>query len=282
MINSQLEHDYAKALAALINAGVWDPIEDLQAIMSKHFSSGVLPDSKRLASFRQDVADRCARTPLGHILGYVDFADLRFVVGSGVFVPRVQSMAIVQWIEQNLSLDDRSTVYDLCAGVGAIGLAIWSRTSAKVVCVEIDAIAQIYLKRNIQRLNNDGPGVTLCEADITQIEAFESVRGSADVIVSNPPYVPQDTVLLPEWGVHHPATAIFAPDEGTALIEASARLANSLLKPCGTLLIEHGESQEQQVGSILEVHGFSSICTFVNEHFSDATGPSVTTVGTKV
>ncbi|NUU38434.1 methyltransferase [Pseudomonas sp. C2B4] len=249
--------------------------------MSKHFNTGGPIDPQRMSGFRQDVAERCARIPLGHILGYADFADVRFVVGSGVFVPRIQSMAIVQWIEQNLSLDAQSTVYDLCAGVGAIGLAIWSRTAANVVCVEVDEIAQTYLKRNILRMSAGEQEVALCEANINQIDAFESARGSVDVVVANPPYVPQNTVLLPEWGVNHPAGAIFAPDEGVALIQSTARLAYSLLKPRGTLLIEHSESQEQQVGFILKSHGFCSICTSVNEEFSDATGSSVITVGVK-
>ena len=281
MIHSQFEYDRAKALEALTDAGVWDPVQDLQAIIGKHFSAGGPLDPQRMAGFRQDVAERCARIPLGHILGYADFADLRFVVGSGVFVPRIQSMAIVQWIEQNLSLDARSTVYDLCAGVGAIGLAIWSRTAAKVVCVEVDPIAQTYLKRNILRMSAEEQGVTICEANINRIDDFDSARGCVDVVVANPPYVPQDTVLLPEWGVNHPAGAIFAPNEGVALIQATARLANLMLKPRGTLLIEHGESQEQQVGLILKNHGFCSIRTSVNEGFSDTTGSSVITVGIK-
>jgi release factor glutamine methyltransferase len=281
MTNSQFEYDRAKARAALEGAGVWDPVQDLQAIVDKHFNTGGLPDPKRMAGFRQDIAERCARIPLGHILGYTDFADLRFVVGSGVFVPRIQSMAIVRWIEQNLILDSRSIVYDLCAGVGAIGLAIWSRTAAKVVCVEMEATAQTYLERNIVRMGVGDQEVTLCRANINRTDAFESATGCVDVVVANPPYVPRGTELLPEWGINHPAAAIFAPDEGVALIQATARLASLVLKPKGTLLIEHGESQEQQVGFILKNHGFSSICTSINERFSDATGPSVITVAIK-
>ncbi|QXI26841.1 N5-glutamine methyltransferase family protein [Pseudomonas vanderleydeniana] len=282
MIHPPIEHEQATALDSLTRAGVWDPAGDLKAIAGKHFPPGAEPDRQRLSMFRLDVAERCARTPLGHILGYADFADLRFVLGSGVFIPRLQSMAIVRWIEQNLALDSRSTVYDLCSGVGAIGLALGTRTGASVVCVENDALAQAYLRRNIHRLCPGRHDVILYESDITRLDRFEQARCSVDVVVSNPPYVPAGTELLPEWGVHHPSEAIYANDQGIGLIEASARLASFILKPDGTVLIEHGEAQGDKVRSMLGRHGFGSIRTFVDGRFGDSTGPAVVTVGSKL
>ncbi|NVZ26491.1 peptide chain release factor N(5)-glutamine methyltransferase [Pseudomonas gingeri] len=281
MIHSQLEHEHVTALENLTKAGVWDPLGDLRAIAGKHFSSGLEPDGHRLSAFQLDVAERCARTPLGHILGYTDFADLRFVVGSGAFIPRLQSMAMVRWIEENLPLDSHSMVYDLCSGVGAIGLSIWSRSGARVVCVENDPIAQAYLGRNIHRLCQGRPDVTLCEGDISRLDKFEQARGSVDVVVSNPPYVSAGTELLPEWGIHHPSGAIYAGDQGGELIEASARLADLILKPKGALLIEHGEAQGHRVRSLLEQYGFDSVRTCVDGRFGDSTGPAVVTVGRK-
>ncbi|MFJ4372142.1 N5-glutamine methyltransferase family protein [Pseudomonas japonica] len=278
MILCAFEHHQAMALRKLDGAGVWDPLGDLRALTDKHFSPDRALDAQRLDSFRSDVAERCARIPLGHILGYVDFGEQRLLVGSGTFVPRRQSLAMVRWIERNLALSRESTVYDLCAGVGAIGLAIWAGSAARTVCVEHDSTAQAYLRRNIQRVDARHE-VSLLAADITCLEAFEHARGGVDVVVSNPPYVPHGTELLPEWSRHHPPAAVFAGQRGGELIAASARLAAALLRPGGVLLVEHGEAQSAQVGSLLEAQGFHSIRHCHDDDFSDATGPSVFTVG---
>ncbi|WBG61837.1 N5-glutamine methyltransferase family protein [Pseudomonas citronellolis] len=270
------------ALLALQRAGVWDPHGDLQAIAERYEGDDGAAAQAAVEHFRQDIAERCARIPLGHILGHVDFGDLRLVVGSGVFIPRQQSLALVEWVLDNLALDERALVYDLCAGSGAIGLSLWARTGAQVVCVERDAVPSLYLQRNICRVGAEGQGVRAQAADVARLPDFESARHSADLVVCNPPYVPEGMLLEPEWGVHHPQAAIFAHAQGVGLIQASSQLAWLLLKPGGTLLLEHAESQIEQVHTILTAAGFSAINTLQNEAFSDATGPSVLTSGVKV
>jgi len=278
MILSAFEHHQAVALRELSEAGLWDPLGDLRAITDKHFRADRALDARRLDAFRDDIAERCARIPLGHVLGYADFGEQRLLVGSGTFVPRRQSLAMVRWIERNLALTGDSTVYDLCSGVGAIGLSIWAGSGARTFCVDSDATARAYLRRNIRRLDAQRE-VSVLAADISRPEAFAAGHGCADVVVSNPPYVPAGSELLPEWGCHHPPGAIYAREEGAELIAASARLAARLLRPGGVLLIEHGESQAEQAASALEQHGLHSIRHCQDDDFSDATGPSVFTLG---
>lgn len=266
------------ALRELADAGVWDPGADTTALAAKHFEGIGAIDEQRVQAFRADVAERCARIPLGHILGYVDFGFLRLMVGSGAFVPRRQSLAMVRWIERNMSLDGQSGVYDLCAGVGALGLSIWTATGARVTCVESDPTARAYLQRNIGRLGAERR-LTIRAADITREEAFDQDRGQIDVVVANPPYVAPNTELLPEWSLHHPHGAIYAAAEGGELIEACARVASTVLKPDGALLVEHGEFQAEQVGTLMRRHGFLSISHCVDDDFGDVTGSSVFTVG---
>lgn len=272
--------DQTAALHALSKAGVWDPVGDLRAIAGKHFGGNPAVDERRLTAFHADVAERCARIPLGHILGFARFASLELLVGSGSFIPRQQSLGLLRWIECNLALDQSARVYDLCAGVGAIGLAIQAATQARVVCVETDATACAYLQRNIQRLGCQR-SVSLLEADVTDLEPFSADRGRVDVVVANPPYVPPEVELLPEWRIHHPAAAIYAGEQGGELVEACARLASGLLKDGAPLLIEHGENQIGQVAALLRGQGFVSVEHCVDDQYSDATGPSVFTLGRK-
>lgn len=278
MILCAFEHHQAVALRELSEAGLWDPHGDLRAITDKHFNPDHALDAQRLDAFRDDIAERCARIPLGHILGYADFGEQRLLVGSGTFVPRLQSLAMVRWIERNLALTSESMVYDLCAGVGAIGLSIWAGSGARVACVDSDSTAQAYQRRNIRRLDAQRE-VSALAADITRPEAFIDDHGQVDLVVSNPPYVPPDVELLPEWSRHHPPAAIYAREQGSELIAASVRLAANLLRAGGTLLIEHGDSQSGQVAMLLEQYGFHSIKHCQDDDFSDATGPSVFTVG---
>jgi len=278
MILSAFEHHQAMALRDLSGAGLWDPVGDLRALTDKHFSGDRALDARRLDAFRADVAERCARIPLGHVLGYVDFGEQRLLVGSGTFVPRRQSLAMVRWIERNLALNGDSTVYDLCAGVGAIGLAIWAGSGARTVCVDSDSTAQAYLRRNIQR-HDAQREVSLFAGDITRPDSFAPARRCVDVVVSNPPYVPAGAELLPEWSRHHPPGAIYAREQGAELIAASARVAATLLRPGGVLLVEHGEAQREQVAAVLDEHRFEAIRHCQDDDFSDATGASVFTVG---
>lgn len=278
MILCAFEHYQSMALRELSEAGLWDPLGDLRAITDKHFSPDRALDARRLDAFRDDIAERCARIPLGHVLGYADFGEQRLLVGSGTFVPRRQSLALVRWIERNLALTGDSTVYDLCAGVGAIGLSIWAGSGARVHCVDSDTTAQAYLRRNIRRLDAQRE-VSVLAADITRPEAFIQAHGRVDLVVSNPPYVAPGTDLLPEWSRHHPPGAIYAREQGAELIGVSARLAANLLRPGGMLLVEHGEVQSAQVAALLHAHGFLGIHQCQDDDFSDATGPSVFTLG---
>lgn len=278
MILSAFEHHQAMALRDLSGAGLWDPVGDLRALTDKHFSMDRALDARRLDAFRADVAERCTRIPLGHVLGYVDFGEQRLLVGSGTFVPRRQSLAMVRWIERNLALNSDSTVYDLCAGVGALGLAIWAGSGARTICVDSDCTAQAYLRRNIQRLDAQRE-VSLFAADITRPDSFSPARRSVDLVVSNPPYVPPGTELPPEWSRHHPPRAIYACEQGAELIAASVRLAATLLRPGGVLLIEHGAAQHEQVAVLLDEYRFDAIRHCQDDDFSDATGASVFTVG---
>lgn len=150
-----------------------------------------------------------------------------------------------------------------------------------MVCVEKDPTALTYLQRNLHRLGASKYGAIYQSASITNLADFQTAGGTVDVVVSNPPYVPEGTLLQPEWSENHPRESIFAHDEGKGLIEASACLASLLLKPGGTFLLEHSEDQSGQVHIILDSAGFHNVHTLLTEEFSDATGPSVITIGVK-
>lgn len=267
----------AKARVQLEAAGVWDPDNDLDSLVDRFI---VRADKQRaLDEFRLAVSERCNRIPLGHIVGTVAFDELSLVVGSGVFIPRPHSTVIHKWLDET-ELATGTCALDLCAGSGAIGLAIARRRpDLDVTCVEREDVAVNYLKRNIARLATKNVQVSAAQADVYDTKAFARFRQQVGLIVANPPYVPQKAQLQPEWGDHHPKAAVYSGTDGLDLTRQIITLATTLLTPDGWLVIEHGEDQASAVRELFEQHQLTEIRTVIDRQASDTTGTSVMTVG---
>jgi release factor glutamine methyltransferase len=235
-----------QARAMLQESGVWDLEEDLSCLIDRYIER--VDKGRAIEEFMLAVQERCNRIPLGHIVGMVEFDEMSLVVGSGVFIPRPHSKIIHKWLETSAALRPGASVLDLCAGSGAIGLAIARRRpDLKVTCVEFYEIAVQYLKRNIDRLACNGIRVNHLQADIRDEQAFTRFTHQVGLIVANPPYVPQAQELLPEWSDHHPQASVYSGADGLELIRQIISLANQLLSREGWLVIEHGEEQAQAV-----------------------------------
>ncbi|AZF42231.1 Para-amino-L-phenylalanine methyltransferase [Pseudomonas sp. R1-43-08] len=267
----------AQARVLLEEAGVWDPDNDLSSLVDRFIAR---TDRQRaLDEFRLAVSERCNRIPLGHILGIVEFDELPLVVGSGVFIPRPHSSVIHKWLDGS-ELAQGARVLDLCAGSGAIGLAIARRRpDLDVTCVEFEQVAVNYLKRNIARLATKNVHVNALQADIRESKAFAHFGEQIGLIVANPPYVPRKMQLQPEWGDHHPTAAVYSGADGLDLIRQITALAITLLISGGWLVIEHGEDQAQVIRKLFGQHQLTEIQTVIDRKSSDATGTSVITIG---
>jgi release factor glutamine methyltransferase len=267
----------AHARNLLIEASVWDLDNDLNCLVDRFL---VRANKERaLDEFMLAVNERCNRIPLGHIVGAVEFDELPLVVGSGVFIPRPHSIVIHKWLD-DAQLEKGARVFDLCAGSGAIGLAIARRRpDLGVTCVEFDEVAVRYLNRNIARMAVKGIQVNALQADIRDTSAFSRFTGQIALIVANPPYVPQGLELLPEWSSHHPQASVYSGADGLDLTRQIIALAVDLLLPQGWLVIEHGEGQAQAMRQLFERHKLTEVQTVIDHAASDSTGSSVMTVG---
>ncbi|MHC8411701.1 HemK/PrmC family methyltransferase [Pseudomonas sp. Hz4] len=270
----------SQARAMLQASGVWDLEEDLSCLIDRYIER--VDKSRALNEFMLAVKERCNRIPLGHIVGMVEFDEMPLVVGSGVFIPRPHSKIIHKWLETSAALRPGASVLDLCAGSGAIGLAIARRRpDLKVTCVEFDEIAVQYLKRNIDRLACKGGQVNHLQADIRDKQAFTRFTDQVGLIVANPPYVPQFQELLPEWSDHHPRVSVYSGTDGLELIRHIISLANQLLSREGWLVIEHGEEQAKAVRELFKQSQLTNTQTVIDKEASDASGSSVMTIGCK-
>lgn len=210
--------------------------------------------------YRDLVERRARREPLQHITGTAPFRQLELAVGPGVFVPRPETELLVQ-----LTLDlvrvwrgageTHPGVIDLGTGSGAIALAVASEDPAsRVTAVEREPAALEWTRRNLA-----GSRVRLLESDYRDV-TVESA-GRFCVVVTNPPYVPDGEIPEdPEVRDYDPPTALYGGDEtGMTFPCAAMDTAVRILRPGGSFVMEHAESQVAAVARALEDRGFRDI-----------------------
>jgi release factor glutamine methyltransferase len=205
------------------------------------------------------LARRCGREPLQHLTGRAPFRRIELLVGPGVFVPRPETEVLVEAAVAELldSHDGPALVVDLCTGSGAIALAVADEVpQAQVVALERESAALAWARRNVA-VQAAGGGVELRAGDVTEAIApggvLADLVGRVDVVVANPPYIPDGAVPREvEVARHDPAAALFGGgDDGLDVPRAVVVTAAALLRPGGLLLMEHGEPQGAQTRALL-------------------------------
>jgi release factor glutamine methyltransferase len=191
------------------------------------------PDPEFFDLFDQAVSERARRTPLQHITGTAPFGPVQLHVGPGVFIPRPETEALLEWaLAQPLPRD--AVILDLCTGSGALAIALASqRPGARVIAVDDDADALEYARRNAA-----GTTVRVVHGDVTDGHLLPELAGIVDMVVANPPYIPAGTELEPEVAQHDPAHALFGGADGMSVIGPLIRGAVRWLKPAGLLAVE--------------------------------------------
>jgi release factor glutamine methyltransferase len=250
---SLLLDEIAVATVRLAGAGVDSPRTDAE-IIAAHVH-GVrrgelhrVPDAGFDPRFWDEVARREAREPLQHITGLAHFRYAELEVGPGVFVPRPETEVMTGWAIDRLREMDvaEPLVADLGTGSGAIALAIAQEVPrSRVHALEADPLARQWAKRNILRSSDYAPHtagrVLLHEADFAG--GLPELTGTADLVISNPPYVPLGAGLPPEVSEYDPATALWGGEDGLAAIRVIEKAAAVMLRPGGLVAVEHGEQQ---------------------------------------
>ena len=193
--------------------------------------------------------------PLQYLTGTAPFRHLDIQVGPGVLVPRPESELLVEAVLQHIkNLPQPVSVVDLGAGSGALSLAIATEAPAsRVIAVEKSPEALVWLKKNVSHIAEN---VRVVEGDVADV----LLGIKCDVVIANPPYIPQRQQLPRDVEAFEPHVALFGGPTGLEIphmfIEAAARL----LKPQGVLVIEHGEDQAEEIAKLLDVD-FSEVAS---------------------
>ncbi|WP_217183539.1 peptide chain release factor N(5)-glutamine methyltransferase [Streptomyces sp. AC495_CC817] len=258
------------AVQRLADAGVADPVVDAELLAGHVLSAGrgevqaalvrgSAMTEQDAAAFESLVARRAAREPLQHITGTAPFRHRELAVGPGVFVPRPETETVVQFaIDALLNAAEPEPIgIDLGTGSGAIAIAMATEVPhARVFAAELSADAFPWAQRNTEGIEN----LTLVNEDLAT--AFADLEGSASVVISNPPYVPDAAVPRDvEVRLFDPAMALYGGEDGLDVVRVLSTRALALLRPGGLLVIEHGELQGAQIRQLLESDGWRAAAT---------------------
>ncbi|MGW4123862.1 peptide chain release factor N(5)-glutamine methyltransferase [Nocardia sp. NPDC004711] len=256
-----------EAVEILAAAGVHSPQAD-----AEHLAAHVLGvDRGRLAlmpmltpdqleEYRKLVARRAERVPLQHLTGTAAMGEIDLAVGPGVFVPRPETELLFAWALAQLEAlghEHQPIVVDLCTGSGALALAVaHARPDAQVHAVELDTEALAWARRNARQLADEGDTpIDLHAGDVTDPALLEQLNGRVDVVVCNPPYIPEDAELDPEVIDHDPHRALFGGPDGLSVIRPMTATIARLLREDGTVAVEHDDTNGSGVAALFAAHG---------------------------
>lgn len=200
-------------------------------------------DNPELTSKQIDDLNSCALRliqgePLAYILGNQPFYDINLHVTPDTLIPRSDTeMMVDRALVHIASYRGEPVVYDLGTGSGAIAIAIAEKYP------NIRIIASDNSARAIQIAQYNAQCYGMSNISFVQTDWLQGVSAeSADIIISNPPYIAHDDSHLQKL-VYEPAEALIAAQRGYADLFKIIRQAPRVLKTGGWLLVEHGITQ---------------------------------------
>jgi release factor glutamine methyltransferase len=259
----------AAATIALEAAGVASPRVDAEWLLAGLLGvgrvavrldpAGAVPELVA-ERYGDAVRRRARREPLQRILGWEEFRGLRVRLTDAVLVPRPETEALVEWALALLPARGgrRLRAVDLGTGSGCIACALAAeRPDLDVVAIDVSPAAAAVAQENANALG------LAARIRVVAADLLDGVRDlGADLIVSNPPYLPTGLVpeLPPEVRTHEPVVALDGGADGLALIRRIAAIAHRALRASGVLVVETaGGAQATAAAALLRTADFAQV-----------------------
>lgn len=246
----------AAGRARLARAGIDEAETKLRWVAAHLLGCGLLdvlrhlPESPAPAQadrFAAAVARLETDEPVQYVIGETDFMGLRIRCDSRALIPRPETEVLVACAEEFLRGRERPVVVDVCTGTGCIACALAKRVpEARVVATDLSAAALELARENARAL---GAAVEFRPADLLAGAAAES----ADLVVSNPPYVATAEIARLDRTVRdfEPALALDGGPDGLQTISRLVAEAVHVLNSGGMLMMEIGDDQADAVAEML-------------------------------
>ncbi|MBI5429850.1 MAG: GTP 3',8-cyclase MoaA [Nitrosomonadales bacterium] len=215
----------------------------------------MLPDGDQFARYSSLFERRMNGEPVAYILGSREFYGLDFKVSPATLIPRPETELLVDRALQCIPQQGVFRVLDLGTGSGAIALSIaHARANAEVVAVDASPGALKVATLNLQHHN-------LGNVRLLRSDWYAGLQGERfDLIVSNPPYIAESDTHLAQGDLRYePHGALASGTDGLDDIRRIVAQAQAHLNPGGSLLLEHGYDQAEQVRALLQQAGFAAV-----------------------
>lgn len=195
--------------------------------------------------------------PIQYVMGKAWFYNMELMVNNAVLIPRPETEELVQWILEEQPQRRQASILDIGTGSGCIPIAIkknWPAATVSGLDVSADALVVAQQNATLQQTP-----VEWHQANI--LEAAQWPAQQYDIIVSNPPYIPQQESRqldknVTDWEPH---LALFVPDNDPLLFyNAIADFAQTHLQPEGSLYFECHQQYVKQVLKALQEKGFTA------------------------
>jgi len=225
------------------------------------FSESIRVNEALRERFEELVGLRVSRMPLAYIVGRREFYSLQFNLSLEVLIPRPETEAVVEAALDSLSLRSAAKVLDLGTGSGAIGLAITANSlNIELTATDVSIKALELARRNSIRLGLDAR-VEFRLADCWEILDKGNLLGRYDLIVANPPYIPDAEIasLAPEIRSYEPRLALAGGPDGLNFYRRIAVGAGDHLTHGGAIIVEVGEDQAKEVAAIFRASALDDI-----------------------
>ena len=200
-----------------------------------------------------------AGRPIQYVLGRAEFCGEEFLVREGVLIPRPETEELVEWATEKAPLFNAPRILDVCTGSGCIAIALKKRIpTATISAIDLSDEALAIAQENATRLGT--------EVEFIQDDALQGLPTIAereyDIIISNPPYIPQSELSAMHINVtrYEPHMALFVKDEDPLIFYREiARTAFKSLTPQGWLLFEIHETLAEATIEMLSREGYHNI-----------------------
>ena len=195
--------------------------------------------------------------PVQYIIGTASFDDMELAVSEGVLIPRPETEELVEWVASEAP--HGAKIVDVCTGSGCIAIALSRRVKqSRVWGIDISKEALSIARRNAEKY---APTIELVEGDAL-VDFSQLIDEEVDVVVSNPPYIPNSDREFMRRNVteHEPSIALFVEDDDPLLFYRSiARTALRMLRLGGKLYFEIYENYATEMVDMLTNEGFVNV-----------------------
>lgn len=190
--------------------------------------------------------------PIQYLIGYVDFYGYKINVNEDVLIPRYETEYLLEKVI-NISkkiFSNKINILDIGTGSGAISIVLKNKLNSNVTACDISKKA-LNVAINNAKINNSS--IKFIESDI-----FSNINDKFDIIISNPPYISSDEVIMDSVKKYEPNLALYAPKDGLYFYEEIIKDARKYLNDKFIIAFEIGWWQ----GNL--------ICDIAKRYFNDS------------